>query len=162
MLRLMRTHAFLIAVLDAPEINLFLFGFLMSFPWEMLQAPLYVGLAGAPHWSATLHCLAATLGDCLLFIVTFAIMAAILRNRHWIRTATFSQMLWFTTIGLTATLVIEDTGVRSIGWNWRYSPLMPRLPLLGTGLSPVLQWLILPPLVIWLVRRQLKISCDSR
>jgi hypothetical protein len=122
----------------------------------MLQAPLYVGMAEAPHWPATLHCLDATLGDCLLFFVTFAIMAANYRNRNWIRTATFSQILWFTAIGLTATMVVEDAGVRGIGWNWQYSSIMPRVPFLGTGLSPVLQWLILPPLVIWLVRRQLR------
>jgi hypothetical protein len=154
----MRTHSFLTTVRDAPETNLFLFGFLLSFPWEMLQAPLYAGLAEAPHWSATLHCLAATLGDCLLFIITFAVMAEINRSRHWIRTATFSQILWFTAIGLTTTMVIEAAGLRGIGWNWRYSSLMPRVPILGTGLSPVLQWIILPPLVIWLVRRQLRSS----
>jgi hypothetical protein len=32
---------------------------------------------------------------------------------------------------------------------------MPRLPLLGTGLAPLLQWLLIPPLVAWLVRRQI-------
>ncbi|WP_205527550.1 hypothetical protein [Halomonas sp. JS92-SW72] len=32
---------------------------------------------------------------------------------------------------------------------------MPTLPLLGTGLAPLLQWLLLPPLIVWLARRQL-------
>ena len=43
----MRTNVFLIAIRDAPETNIVLFGFLISFPWEMLQAPLYVGMAAA-------------------------------------------------------------------------------------------------------------------
>ena len=153
-----RTNAFLVALRDAPETNLVLFGFLMSFPWEMLQAPLYIGMAEAPHWSATLSCLVATLGDCVLFLVAFEMTAAIFRNRHWIRTATFLQVFWFTAIGLIVTVLIEEAAVRGIGWNWRYTALMPRLPLLGTGLSPVLQWMILPPLVMWLVRRQLRSS----
>jgi hypothetical protein len=154
----MRIEDFLVAIRDAPETNLVLFGFLMSFPWEMLQAPLYVGMAEAPHWSATLHCLVATLGDCVLFLAAFGMTAAIFRNRRWIRTATFMQVFWFTAIGLTVTVLTEAAGVRGIGWNWQYSALMPRLPLLGTGLSPVLQWLVLPPLVIRLVRQQLRAS----
>jgi hypothetical protein len=32
---------------------------------------------------------------------------------------------------------------------------MPVVPGVGIGLSPLIQWLALPPLVIWLVRRQL-------
>lgn len=158
MAKKMRTNAFLMALRDAPETNLVLFGFLMSFPWEMLQAPLYVGMAEAPHWSATLHCLVATLGDCVLLLVAFATTAAIFCDRHWIRTATFLQVFWFTAIGLTVTVLIEAAAVRGIGWNWQYSALMPRLPLLGTGLSPVIQWLILPSLLICLVRRQLRSS----
>ena len=152
----MRTNDFLIAIRDAPETNIVLFGFLISFPWEMLQAPLYVGMAQAPHWSATLRCLVATLGDCVLFLLAFGMTGAIFRNRHWIRAATFLQVFWFTAIGLTVTVLIEAAAVRGIGWNWRYTALMPRLPLLGTGLSPVLQWLILPPLMIRLVRGQLR------
>lgn len=38
---------------------------------------------------------------------------------------------------------------------WQYTEAIPTLPLLGTGLSPLLQWSLLPPLVLWLVRRQL-------
>ena len=158
MAKLMRTNVFLIAIRDAPETNIVLFGFLISFPWEMLQAPLYVGMAQAPHWSATLHCLVATLGDCALFLLAFGMTAAIFRNRHWIKAATFLQVFWFTAIGLTVTVLIEAAAVRGTGWNWQYSGLMPRLPLLGTGLSPVLQWLILPPLMIRLVRGQLRSS----
>lgn len=154
----MRIEDFLGPIREAPETNLVLFGFLISFPWEMLQAPLYVGMAEAPHWSATLHCLIATLGDCTLFVAAFGITAAILRNRHWIRTATLTQVFWFTAIGLAVTVLIEAGAVRGFGWTWRYSGLMPRLPLLGTGLSPVLQWVILPPLVVWLVRRHLRLS----
>jgi hypothetical protein len=39
--------------------------------------------------------------------------------------------------------------------RWEYAPLMPTLPLLGTGLLPFLQWLLLPPIILWFVKRQL-------
>jgi hypothetical protein len=32
---------------------------------------------------------------------------------------------------------------------------MPTLPVLGTGLLPLLQWIFLPPLIAWFVHRQL-------
>ena len=38
--------------------------------------------------------------------------------------------------------------------SWTYSSLMPIIPGLGVGLVPVLQWIVLPPLVAALVARQ--------
>ena len=32
---------------------------------------------------------------------------------------------------------------------------MPMVPVLRVGLVPVLQWVIVPPLVLWFVKRQL-------
>jgi hypothetical protein len=37
--------------------------------------------------------------------------------------------------------------------TWAYSPLMPILPFAGIGLSPLLQWLLLPWLSFRLARR---------
>ena len=66
--------------------------------------------------------------------------------------------------GLAATLAIGvgytvysewlNTTVRKA---WAYSELMPTLPMLGTGLSPLLQWLIVPIFgfaAMWLRRRR--------
>jgi hypothetical protein len=33
---------------------------------------------------------------------------------------------------------------------------MPIVPWIRVGLLPALQWLLLPPLVLWFVRRQLR------
>jgi len=41
------------------------------------------------------------------------------------------------------------------GSRWAYSEAMPHLPVLGTGLLPLLQWLVIPPLVLWFIRRQI-------
>lgn len=65
--------------------------------------------------------------------------------------------------GLTIDRISHFRGIRygeapvgALRWSWHYSDLMPRLPFLGTGLSPVLQWLILPLFVVSLVHRQLR------
>ena len=51
--------------------------------------------------------------------------------------------------GLAYTVFSEwlNIGVRR---SWAYSDLMPVLPLLGTGLSPLLQWLVVPAAALWL------------
>jgi len=40
--------------------------------------------------------------------------------------------------------------------SWEYSELMPRVPLGGfeLGLSPLAQWLLIPPLAFWLALRR--------
>jgi hypothetical protein len=52
-----------------------------------------------------------------------------------------------TAVGLGYTVFSEWLNVE-VREAWAYAEAMPRLPLLGTGLAPVLQWLILPPLAL--------------
>ena len=54
-----------------------------------------------------------------------------------------------------ATIALEWLATNA--WDrWQYAARMPTLPVLGTGLTPLLQWLVLPLLLLWLVRRQLR------
>jgi hypothetical protein len=39
--------------------------------------------------------------------------------------------------------------------RWAYADAMPVVPVLEVGLSPLVQWIVLPPLIVWFVRRQL-------
>jgi hypothetical protein len=39
--------------------------------------------------------------------------------------------------------------------RWTYSAAMPTIPYIGTGLLPVLQWLVLPLIVVGIVKRQI-------
>ena len=52
-------------------------------------------------------------------------------------------------LGLSYTIFSEwlNTGVRA---NWTYSGLMPVVPPLGIGLAPLLQWIVVPTLAMWL------------
>ncbi|MGQ0580040.1 MAG: hypothetical protein ACT4PQ_14185 [Betaproteobacteria bacterium] len=63
-----------------------------------------------------------------------------------------SDIATFIGVGLVATIIFETlaTGVPE---RWAYNDAMPRLPVLGTALLPLLQWLAVPPLVLWFVRR---------
>ena len=39
--------------------------------------------------------------------------------------------------------------------GWRYAEIMPIVPKIGIGLVPLIQWIILPLLLVWFVKRQL-------
>ena len=56
-------------------------------------------------------------------------------------------------IGLAYTGFSEWLNVH-VRHTWTYAPLMPILPIAGgLDLSPLLQWLVVPSLAIWTVRR---------
>lgn len=139
---------------DTPEFNVVIFGFLLSFPWEMLQVPFYANMMTAAHWPAVKFCTLATAGDAIIMLIAFWGVAFGIQSRDWILTPTRLQVAAFLAIGLTLTVSIEHFATHAT-WGWRYSPLMPVVPLLGIALEPVLMWLIVPLLVLWFVRRQL-------
>jgi hypothetical protein len=120
--------------------------------WEIAQLPLYTiwyeSDAGKILFAAV-HC---TGGDVL--IAGAALLASLLvlgdprwpsRSYHTVATAAVLG-------GLGYTVYSEwlNTEVRG---SWAYTEWMPRLPVVGTGLSPLAQWLVVPPLAFWWARR---------
>ena len=146
-----------------PEFNVMLFALLLNYPWEFIQAPLFAGMAEAAHWEAVKVCTQAALGDAVIMLVAYWGVAVARRSRAWVASPGWRDVLWFASIGVGITVVIEWMALH--GWwlaSWRYSAAMPVIPGLGVGLVPVLQWLILPPLVVVLVARQLRGRRHSR
>jgi hypothetical protein len=139
---------------DAPEMNIAIFAFLLNLPWELAQVPLFAGMPSARHWSAILVCGRATLGDVAIALVAFGGVAGMARSRRWVLRPTARQAAGFVAIGLTTTLVMEWLATHVLH-RWAYAEAMPVVPVLGIGVSPLLQWLVLPPLMLWFVRRQL-------
>jgi len=108
----------------------------------------------APHWDAAKSCTRATLGDMGITLVAFWGTAAAARSRDWIRHPRRTPTTAFVLIGMVITIVSEQLAPRLLG-RWTYSELMSVLLVLGVGLVPVIQWLVLPLALVWLVRRQL-------
>ncbi len=65
-----------------------------------------------------------------------------------------ARVLAFTVVGIAVTVIAEWATTEQLH-RWAYADRMPTLPWLGTGLLPLLQWTILPPLAVWFVRRQI-------
>ncbi len=106
------------------------------------------------HWEAIIFCTRATLGDVLIFLGAFWTVALIFRDRNWIRFPFGSAFIIFIAVGVAVTVVMEWHAT-IVAERWQYDEIMPVLPLLGIGISPLLQWIILPVLTIWLARRQI-------
>lgn len=145
-------------LLDQPEFNILIFAFLLNYPWEFLQAPFFETAADKTHWEATKICTLATFGDAMIMLIAYWSVAAAASDRWWFRAPSRTRMLGFIAAGVIITVVIEHFATRSThpSWSWRYADTMPILPVVGVGLTPLLQWIFLPPLAIWFVRRQLK------
>jgi hypothetical protein len=142
-------------VVDLPELNIGIFAFLLSFPCEILQSPFFQGMTEARHWDAVRICTLATLGDVGLMLVNFWIVAWVGGGRRWPLEPTVARVVGFTGLGLAATILVEILATQV--WHlWRYSDLMPTIPMLEVGLVPLLMWGVLPPLTLWFVRRQLR------
>ena len=126
----------------------------LSLAWELAQLPLYTlwREASAGYIAfAVAHC---TVGDVLigasaLLLALLVTRAGPLRRWPWLRIALIA-----TAAGAAYTLVSEwmNTSLRQ---GWQYSALMPTLELGGfvIGVSPLAQWLVVPPLALYLARR---------
>jgi hypothetical protein len=60
----------------------------------------------------------------------------------------------FTAFGIGYTIFSEIKSV-TIKDFWGYSDLMPVIPFIGVGVVPLIQWIVIPPLIVFFVRRQL-------
>lgn len=124
----------------------------LSALWEIVQLPLYTLWWEAPPAFiayAVLHC---TLGDILigvgaLFVALIMTRSGALRDWHWILVD-----IVMVAIGFSYTVFSEwiNTSVRA---GWRYSEWMPLIPFVSIGISPLLQWVIVPLAALALSRK---------
>lgn len=116
--------------------------------WEIVQLPLFTiwttGTSGQKTF-AVVHC---TGGD--LMIAGFTLLTALILfgRPSWPNNATTAVYIASLALGVGYTIYSEwlNTSVRAA---WAYSELMPVVPVLGTGLSPLLQWIVVPTLAMW-------------
>jgi hypothetical protein len=87
-------------------------------------------------------------------VVAFWGIAAIAGSRTWVLGSRLGEAMGFIGIGLALTILIERLATGPLR-RWEYAEAMPILPILDIGLAPLLQWVLLPPLAAWFVRRQL-------
>jgi hypothetical protein len=112
--------------------------------WEAAQLPLYtIWWTGTRReiLFAVVHCAG---GDLLITASVLALVTLVARIGHW---PFFGGRMAFTALllGLGYSVFSEWLNTR-IRQSWSYTEAMPVLPPLGTGLTPFLQWLVVPGL----------------
>ncbi|MCC7016222.1 MAG: hypothetical protein IT564_03340 [Rhodospirillales bacterium] len=124
--------------------------------WETAQLPLYtLWREGTPSEQAfaVLHC---TGGDVL--IATAALLLALMTaaDGRWPIHPPVYWRVAALTLGLGALYTIFSEWLNIvIRKSWAYSELMPVVPVIDTGLSPLLQWIVVPLAGFWYARRTL-------
>ncbi len=134
---------------QVPEIRLAAWGALLNGVWEFLQSPLYGDHARGGFYVlwTRLHC---TGGDVLILLGAFWITSLAFQSRRWWAGPRWGAVLLFLLLGLgyTAWSELYNTQVRGA---WEYAPAMPLM--FGLGAAPLLQWVLLPPVVLALMGR---------
>jgi hypothetical protein len=120
--------------------------------WEVAQLPLYTlrtECSPGVIANAAVHC---TPGDGVIGAVSLGAAWLMTGARSWPEQGFSRTAIVTTTFGVGATVLLEWLKVE-LWRTWPYATAMPRLPPLGTRLTPVLQWLLLPPACLLPERR---------
>lgn len=126
-------------------ISIFVVAVLLNYPWELAQAPLYVGMEDY-NAEVLLHCFVASLGDGIMVLLIVAAGWITLRQPDWFVRPGISGYVVMIAAGLLLAVVVEWVPVHKFE-RWAYAERMPTLPGLGIGLVPIAQMLILPPMI---------------
>jgi hypothetical protein len=121
--------------------------------WEAAHLPLYtLWETGTPgeQWFAVLHC---TGGDLLIALTCLSLALVSVGDRAWPLRAHSRVAAVTVILGVGYTTFSEWLNV-VVRQSWAYADRMPVLPVLGTGLSPLLQWLVVPLAALALARRR--------
>ncbi len=135
-----------------PEVRLIMLALPLELLWETAQFPLY-DVWHQNDWGYILYGLAhCTAGDLLILLVLYELIALLNRNRYWYANNVMLNGALFTALGVGYTIFSEIMNVRVKG-TWGYTELMPLIPMIEVGGMPFLQWVLIPPVLLWLMRQ---------
>jgi hypothetical protein len=113
----------------------------INFIWEMAQMPLYKDMPFGVLSSWWL-CFRASIGDGVIVVAIWALGAALFRRADWFRPLWPRNLVVLLLSGAAIAVGVEIHAI-STG-RWAYSELMPVLPVVDVGLSPLVHLLLLP------------------
>ena len=114
--------------------------FLLNVVWENLQAPLYQGYSN--FWQHLPICSIASLGDVLIILLLYFILAIFNKDIYWITKMSKIDILTVIFLGMLVAVGIEKWALDIA--RWHYASSMPLIPYTNVGLFPILQMAILP------------------
>jgi len=125
---------------------------LLNLVWEFAQLPLYtIWHQGSMREIvfAAVHC---TGGDILIASVSLLATLMIIGNGRWPHDR-FHVVAAAAILGGLAYTIFSEWLNTEVRGSWAYSDWMPTVPLIGAGLSPFAQWIVVPMVAFWWARR---------
>lgn len=113
--------------------------------WETLQLPLYtLGREDNPRAQlfAILHC---TAGDVMIGTTSLLIAVILFGRRGWPR-AMHGRVLGSAMLACVSYTVFSEWMNTQVTMSWQYAESMLQVLPLGTGIAPLLQWIVVPPI----------------
>lgn len=125
------------------------FALVLNLVWEVAQLPLYTIYETGTPWAiafAVAHC---TAGDVLIALACYGLGALAGRSLCWPLDRPARGAAAAIPAGVAYTIFSEWLNV-SVRGSWQYASAMPTIS--GIGVAPLLQWLIVPSLILLLER----------
>ena len=126
---------------------------LANVAWEVTQLPLYtIWAEGRPAQlvSVVAHC---TAGDLLIGLAALSAALTVFCGGNPGRWPLGRVALLTTVLAVIYTTLSERFHLNN--GSWAYSTLMPIVPWIDVGLSPLLQWILVPLTAFWWMSRRL-------
>ena len=132
----------------APYIILSIVAGILHFVWEALHLPLYTGYeALGSGWTLVFF---ATAGDVMYTLLIVGLVTLIRGDLHWIQRPKKNEYLATALLGGLVACMVE---YKALAFHrWAYAAVMPVVPILGVGLSPLLQMMVLTPISVYVSR----------
>jgi hypothetical protein len=84
----------------------------------------------------------------MIALSTLAVALLACRAGGWPERAYGRVALVTVLLGIGYT-VFSEWHNTTVATSWSYAESMPVVPVIGTGASPLVQWILLPPLAFW-------------
>lgn len=128
---------------------LFLLAVPLHLTWEVAQMEAY-DFPTNSLMDDIIGCFVPSLGDGLMTLIIFWTGWAVFRDSRWILNPGITGYLLMLAVGLLLAVIVEWNAFRT--GAWAYNEQMITIPILGVGLLPVLQMLVLPPVTVLLLQ----------
>lgn len=142
------------AILNNSVLNFIFFSYALNATWEWTQSPFFIDTTSSLNlivWYR-IHC---SLGDTIILLVGFALLSLNRKSIAWIRNPKVSDYLVLCLLGVSYTFFSEYINVY-VRHSWSYSEYMPLMPLIPVGIIPLVQWVALPPVIVFITKRQIR------
>lgn len=140
-------------IVNKPVFNFLFFSYVLNATWEWTQSPFFIDVTSNLNmiiWYR-IHC---SLGDTLILLTGFALVSLIHKGIQWVYHPKTGDYLILILFVFFYTLFSEYLNVY-VRHAWSYSQYMPLMPFTHIGIVPLIQWIILPPTILFITRRQI-------